>query len=63
MKRMERALSLAIDDAIEAMSDEPHARDEIRPDIDAYNHILQALRLAKSARGGETNEGWRGAVL
>ena len=64
MKHIQRAISLALDDAIEALDCEPaDYHHEIQPDIDAYNQIQQVLRLAKSARGGETNEGWRGDLL
>ncbi|MGA7595003.1 MAG: hypothetical protein WCA64_07395 [Gallionella sp.] len=64
MKRVERALSIAIDDAIEALSDEPNARHEIQPDIDAYNQIYTLFKLAKAAnKGVHPNEDWRGGEL
>lgn len=49
MKHVQEALRLAIEDAIEAMSDEPGGRHEIQPDIDAYNQIWIALKQAKAA--------------
>jgi hypothetical protein len=67
MKRVERALSLAIDDAIQAMSDEPEGRHEIQPHIDAYNEIYLALRSSrqnhKAHKGGQGNDHWRGGEL
>ena len=63
MKHMERALSLAIDDAIEAMSDEPDGRHEIQPYLDAYNEIFAALNLARASNKGKANEDWRGVDL
>lgn len=49
MKLMERAVSLAIDEAIDAMRDEPGGRHEIKPSLDAYNQIYRALKAAKAA--------------
>jgi len=66
MRRVERALSLAIEDAIQAMSDEPEGRHEIQPDIDAYNQIhrvLQQARLNHKAHKGQPNDDWRGGEL
>jgi hypothetical protein len=58
MKLVQQALRLAIEDAIEAMSDEPDGRHEIQPDIDAYNQINAALKQAKAANmGGRSEEG------
>ena len=62
MHLVERAISLAIDDVIEAMSDEPHGRDEIKPDLDAYNQIYSVLRAAKAAHKNP-NDNWRGMEL
>jgi hypothetical protein len=66
MRRVERALSLAIEDAIQAMSDEPHGRHEIQPDIDAYNQIhrlLEQSRLSHKAHKGQPNDDWRRGEL
>jgi hypothetical protein len=64
IKHMKRALSIALDDAIEALECEPaDFHHEIQPDIDAYNDIQQALRLAIASRGNEANEGWRETVI
>lgn len=64
MKRLERALSLALDDAIQALEDEPECVHEIQPDIDGYNQICALLKLAKAAnKGGYANEDWRGSAL
>jgi hypothetical protein len=63
MKHVQGALSLAIEDAIEAMSDEPGGRHEIQPDIDAYNEIYIALKQAKAANRGAKNEDWQGSML
>jgi CheY-like chemotaxis protein len=58
MKLVQQALRLAIEDAIEAMSDESDGRHEIQPDIDAYNQIHAALKQAKEANmGGRSEEG------
>lgn len=58
MKHVQEALRLAIEDAIEAMSDEPGGRHEIQPDIDAYHEIGLALKQAKAANmGGRSEEG------
>jgi hypothetical protein len=58
MKHVQEALRLAIEDAIEALEEEPHGRDEIQPDIDAYNQINAALKQAKAANmGGRSEEG------
>jgi hypothetical protein len=58
MKLVQQALRLAIEDAIEAMSDEPDGRHEIQPDIDGYNQIHAALKQAKAANmGGRSEEG------
>ena len=45
MKHVRKALRLAIEAVIEAMSDELGGRHEIQPDIDAYNQIYAALGL------------------
>lgn len=49
MKLVEWAVSLAIDEAIDAMKDEPGGRHEIKPSLDAYNQIYRALKAAKAA--------------
>lgn len=46
---MERAISLAIDEAIGAMSDEPGGRHEIKPSLDAYNQLYRMLKASKAA--------------
>jgi hypothetical protein len=64
MKLVERAVSLACDDAIEAMRGEPEdCHHEIEPDIDAYNLISAALKLARSSRKGVVGDHWSGDAL
>jgi hypothetical protein len=64
MKLVERAVSLACDDAIEAMRDEPEdCHLEIEPDIDAYNLISALLKLATSSRKGSVGDHWQGDAL
>lgn len=62
MKLMEQAISDAIDGAIQAMSDEPHGRHEIKPCLDAYNQLYRTLKAAKAAHK-TPNEDWRGVEL
>jgi hypothetical protein len=63
MKHVQEALRVAIQDACEALEEEPHGRDDIQPDIDAYYEISLALKQAKAANKGKVNEDWRGDIL
>lgn len=49
MKLVKLAVSCAIDEAIDAMREEPDGRHEIQPSLDAYNGIYRALEAAKAA--------------
>lgn len=62
MVLVEQAVSDAVDEAIQAMSDEPHGRDEIKPYVDAYNQLYRVFRAAKAAKT-TPNENWRGGEL
>lgn len=62
MELVERAVSDAVDGAIQAMSDEPDGRDEIQPYVDAYNQLHRVFRAAKAAKT-TPNENWRGGEL
>ncbi len=64
MKLVESAVSLAIDEAIEALNCEPaDVHHEIQPYVDSYNQIYRLLCLAKSARKGEPGDHWQGDML
>lgn len=62
MELVERAVSDAVDGAIQAMSDDPDGRDEIKPYVDAYNQLHRVFRAAKAAKT-TPNENWRGGEL
>lgn len=61
MDFVERAVSDALDAAIQAMSDEPYGRDEIQPYVDAYNQLYRIFKAAKVAKNrqlaGQQSEG------
>ena len=62
MRLLERALFLAIDEAIKSMGDEPTAWHEIRPSLDACHQLYRVFKAAKAARKTK-NEDWRGDMV
>lgn len=64
MKHIERAISLALDEAIDALDCEPaDCHHEIQPDVDAFNQIQALLKLARSSRKGSPGDHWKGDAL
>ena len=58
MKHVRKALRLAIEAVIEAMSDELGGRHEIQPDIDAYKQIYAALKQSKAVKLATHDHPW-----
>lgn len=64
MKHIERAISLALNEAIEALDCEPSdCHHEIQPDVDAFNQIHALLKQARTYRKGGKNELWQEDAL
>ena len=60
---VERAVRVALLDAIAALEDEPNSPEEIQPDIDAYNALTSLFSAVRASRKGTPNENWRGNML
>jgi hypothetical protein len=65
MDDMERAVSLAIQDAVDALEEEAEFAHEIQPSLDGFNQLYLLLQAAKNTYGkgrAVANECWRQAM-